>query len=134
MNPSQPPKLFGTNNELAKERNRAAAERTINAWIGQSLTLVGFGVAIDRVYQGIRQQLPDTDPLLREALTHTISIAFIAMGTLLLALALVQHRLEIKSIEHEDYVLQSVSRLNHFVVSGVILSGVLSLVVITLFL
>ncbi len=134
MNPSQPPKLFGTNNELAKERNRAAAERTINAWIGQSLTLVGFGVAIDRVYQGIRQQLPNTDPLLREALTHTISIAFIAMGTLLLALALVQHRLEIKSIEHEDYVLQSVSRLNHFVVSGVILSGVLSLVVITLFL
>ncbi|NEQ43948.1 MAG: DUF202 domain-containing protein [Leptolyngbya sp. SIOISBB] len=134
MSPSQPPKLFGTNNELAKERNRAAAERTMNAWIGQSLTLIGFGVAIDRVYQGVHQQLPDTDPLLREALTHTISIAFIAMGTLLLALALVQHRLEIKSIEREDYVLQSVSMLNRFVVSGVIVSGVLGLVVITLFL
>ena len=134
MTSERPPKLFGTNNELAKERNRAAAERTMNAWIGQSLTLIGFGVAIDRVYQGVRQQLPDTDPLQREALTHTISLAFIALGTALLALALVQHRLEVKSLEREDYVLQSVSRLNHFVVLGVILSGILGLVVITLLL
>jgi putative membrane protein len=134
VNPSQPPKLFGTNNELAKERNRAAAERTMNAWIGQSLTLIGFGVAIDRVYQGIRRQLPETDPLTREALTHAISLMFIALGTVLLALALIQHRLEVKSIEREDYVLQSVSILNHFVVAGVLLSGGLGLVVITLFL
>ncbi len=132
MNPDQRPKLFGTNNELAKERNRAAAERTMNAWIAQSLTLIGFGIAIDRVYQGVRQQLPNTDPLVRETLTHTISIAFIALGTVLLALALVQHRLEVKSLEHDDYVLKSVSTLNHFVVTGVILSGVLGLVVIVL--
>ena len=133
MSPSKSPKLFGTNNELAKERNRAAAERTMNAWISQSLTLIGFGVAIDRVYHGVRQQLPDTDPLLREAVTHIISIAFVGIGVLLLALALVQHRLEIKSLEDEDYVLQSVSRLNRFVVSSEALSGVLGLVVIVLF-
>ena len=130
MSPDQRPKLFGTNNELAKERNRAAAERTMNAWIAQSLTLIGFGIAIDRVYQGVRQQLPNTDPLLRETLTHAISIAFIALGTVLLALALIQHRLEVKSLEHDDYVLKSVSTLNHFVVTGVILSGLLGLVVI----
>jgi putative membrane protein len=134
VSPDQRPKLFGTNNELAKERNRAAAERTMNAWIGQSLTLIGFGIAIDRVHQGVRQQLPDTDPLVREVLTRTISIAFIGLGIVLLALALVQHRLEVKSLEREDYILQSVSRLNHFVVMGVILSGVLGLVAITLFL
>ncbi|RZM76672.1 YidH family protein [Leptolyngbya iicbica] len=134
MTSDRPPKLFGTTNELAKERNRAAAERTMNAWLGQSLTLIGFGVAIDQIYQGVRQQFPDIDPLLRETLAHTISLAFIALGTMLLGLALIQHRLEVKSLEREDYVLQSVSRLNHFVVIGVILSGVLGLVTITLFL
>lgn len=134
MTADRPPKLFGTNNELAKERNRAAAERTMNAWIGQSLTLIGFGIAIDQVYQGLRQRLPDTDPLRREALAHSISLVFIALGAVLLALALVQHRLEVKSIEREDYVLQSVSILNHFVVTGVVLSGILGMVVILLFL
>lgn len=134
MNPSKPPKLFGTNNELAKERNRAAAERTINAWVGQSLALIGFGVAIDQVYQGVHQQFPNTAPLLRGTLTHSISMILTSMGVLLLVLALVQHRLEIKSLECDDYVLQSVSSLNRFVVAGVVLSGVLGLVIILLFL
>ena len=30
-------------NELAKERNREAAERTLMAWIRTALSLIGFG-------------------------------------------------------------------------------------------
>jgi len=133
MGNSEPRKLFGTNNELAKERNRAAAERTINAWIGNSLSLIGVGIAIDRVYQGLRQRFPDNDPLMTEAIAHLTSIAFIAIGIVLLALALVQHRLEIKSIEREDYILQSVSQLNRFAVAGVLITGCLGLFMILLF-
>ena len=56
MSASQPRKLSGINNELAKERNRAAAERTINAWIGNCLSLIGTGVAIDQISRSLRQR------------------------------------------------------------------------------
>jgi putative membrane protein len=45
---------FGTTNELAKERNRAAAERTMNSWIGNCLGLIGVGVAFDQINQSLR--------------------------------------------------------------------------------
>lgn len=125
MRDLQPQRLFGPTNELAKERNRAAAERTMNAWIGNCISLIGAGVAIDQISQAVRHKFPEEDPLVREVATHYISIAFIGLGVLLLVLALVQHRLEIKTIEQEDYVLQSVSTLNHFVVAGILLIGFL---------
>jgi uncharacterized membrane protein YidH (DUF202 family) len=36
-------------NELAKERNRAAAERTLMAWIRTALSLIGFGFGIGKL-------------------------------------------------------------------------------------
>jgi putative membrane protein len=35
--------------ELAKERNRAAEERTLMAWIRTCLTLISFGFGIERI-------------------------------------------------------------------------------------
>ena len=39
----------GERNELARERNRAAADRTLLAWIRTALSLIGFGFGIDRI-------------------------------------------------------------------------------------
>ena len=36
-------------NELAKERNREAAERTLMAWIRTALSLIGFGFGIGKL-------------------------------------------------------------------------------------
>jgi putative membrane protein len=120
--PSQ--KLFGTTNELAKERNRAAAERTINAWIGNCLGLIGLGVAFDQISQSLRQRFPDASYVMTENATHIIGLTFVGVGIVLLMIALIQHRLEIKTIEREDYVLLSISTLNRFVVAAIILLGV----------
>ncbi|MGB5973833.1 MAG: DUF202 domain-containing protein [Nodosilinea sp.] len=124
MNTPQPPKL-GTTNELAKERNRAAAERTINAWSANCLSLIGIGVAIDQISRSLRQQFPNNSLLVTEAATHATSLVFVGVGVALLGLALMQHRLVLKSIEREDYVLLSVNALNHIVVTGVLLTGCL---------
>ena len=37
------------NTELAKERNHAASERTMMAWVRTALTLIGFGIGIFEV-------------------------------------------------------------------------------------
>lgn len=44
-------KPFGTNTstELAKERNREAADRTLMAWIRTALSLIGFGFGIGKL-------------------------------------------------------------------------------------
>jgi putative membrane protein len=52
------PTPLNTINELAKERNRAAAERTLNAWTALCLSLMGFGVALSRFLAAGRGQLP----------------------------------------------------------------------------
>ncbi len=127
MSESQSKKLFGTTNELAKERNRAAAERTINSWIGTCLSLIGIGVAIDQIYRSLSQRFPNGGPLGTETKTHITSMVFIGVGLALLAIALLQHRLSIKTIEREDYVLLSVTALNRLVVTGILATGFLGI-------
>ncbi|AFZ45015.1 protein of unknown function DUF202 [Halothece sp. PCC 7418] len=123
MSVSQPEKPSGTTNELAKERNRAAAERTINSWIGHSLALIGFGIAFEQITQSLRERFPEANPLITENVAHAIGLTFIGLDIILLIIALVQHRLEIKTIERADYVFLSISNLNWIVIVGIVLLG-----------
>jgi len=43
------PVVANVANELAKERNREAAERTLMAWIRTALSLIGFGFGIGKL-------------------------------------------------------------------------------------
>lgn len=123
MSASQPQKLFGTTNELAKERNRAAAQRTINGWIGNSLSLISIGVAIDQITQSLQQRLPNRDLATVQIGAEVTGLVLVGVGVVLLVLALLQHRLAIKTIEREDYVLLSVNALNRVVVTAIVLLG-----------
>ena len=40
--------------ELAKQRNRDAAERTLMAWIRTCLSLISFGFGLDKIVSAIR--------------------------------------------------------------------------------
>ena len=39
--------------QLARERNREAADRTLMAWIWTALSLIGFGFGIDMISKGL---------------------------------------------------------------------------------
>ncbi|MBD0337296.1 MAG: DUF202 domain-containing protein [Cyanobacteria bacterium Co-bin13] len=131
MTSPQPKRPTGTTNELAKERNRAAAERTLTAWIGNCLALIGFGIAFDQIYTGLNLPFPVGLALSAHTI-QALSLLFISIGLLLLVLALAQHRLAIQALEHEEYVRLPVSAVNRVVVAAVVLFGLVSLIEILL--
>ncbi|MBD2424918.1 DUF202 domain-containing protein [Phormidium sp. FACHB-1136] len=124
MTDSTPQKPINTTNELAKERNRAAAERTINAWLGICLSLIGFGVAFDQIFLSLRQRFPETSSTITREAATLIGMGFVEIGLVLLGVGLVQHRLAIKSIEHPNYVMLSTRKLNRIVVIGIVILGI----------
>jgi putative membrane protein len=125
-----PEKFTNITNELAKERNRAAAERTLNAWLGTCLSLIGLGFAVDQIVRSLQQRFPAMNPALTQDTASLIGLGVIGLGLLLLGFALIQHRLEISSIERHHYLLSSVYALNRLVVPAILLLGVAGLGVI----
>jgi len=117
-------------NELAKARNRAAAERTLMAWIRTSLVLISFGFGIDQVVEAInRSVLPAVNA---GRLTRSIGLMFIAVGIYAILMAILEHRQELKQIQRDDYVY--VSRRSHGVVvaTSLVVIGVFMFVAIAI--
>lgn len=103
------------NTELARERNRAAAERTLMAWIRTCLSLISFGFGIDRIFYAIEKTSvgENIDPF---HLSRIVGLAFISIGTGAMLLAALDHRRELKRILKEDYLYVPRTSLS-FVVS-----------------
>jgi putative membrane protein len=67
--------------ELAKYRSRAAADRTLMAWIRTSLSLIGFGFGIPTIVKAIEgtHLSPHLNPI---RLSVIVGLAFIGTGVL----------------------------------------------------
>jgi putative membrane protein len=97
--PHDPPNLT---NELARERNRAAAERTLMAWIRTSLSLISFGVGIDGIINAIHESLGGKNPS-PVGITRLTGIAFVALGTIAIVAATLEHPKELRRIQRGDF-------------------------------
>ncbi len=106
-NPSSPQnpsttELAQQRTDLAKYRSRAAADRTLMAWMRTSLSLIGFGFGIPTLVTTIARtrvgQYIDTQ-------TYSIifGLAFIAVGIFSLLTALRAHYHVLKLIATETY-------------------------------
>lgn len=126
MSDSSPPTGVNTTNELARERNRAAAERTLNAWTGICLSLIGVGVAFEQITRSLGRQAA---PVASQAVPNPalVGLSFVGMGLLLLGFALVQHSLALAALEQQAPVLLSVKALNRWAVVTVVLAGLTGL-------
>lgn len=126
--PSEPPINFA--NELAKERNRAAAERTLMAWIRTCLALISFGIGIDRIVAALHEAA--VNKIESRHLSHSIGLAFIAIGTIALLSAALSHRRDLARIARGNFIYVSRLSLSFVVAIALILVGLYAFVGILL--
>lgn len=119
-------------NELAKERNRAAAERTLTAWIQVCAPLISFGIAVDQLFSRPNPLLIDSSSAQTLMHTSTVSLSFIAVGILLLLIGIIQYSLEVRSLARQDYLIHSNRFWNRLVLLSVISFGLFSLLIVLL--
>ena len=129
MPPSSRPQTNITT-ELAKQRNRAAAERTLLTWIQHSLMLLGLGIAIERIYAILLKAFPNADRLMTGQVSDVLGLSLIVLGLGLLALAIRQYKISTRSIQRQDYTLMSSRPMILTATTGVVLFGIVSAIIL----
>jgi len=111
--------------ELAKKRNQAAAERTLMAWIRTSLALISFGFGIDQIVAALNNVAGVDDPI---RLSRILGLFFIALGTWAMLASSMQHRQELRHIQHEDYTYRPERSISLIVANALLMFGLVAFV------
>jgi uncharacterized membrane protein YidH (DUF202 family) len=100
---SQNPIGETTSTELARERSREAADRTLMAWVRTSLTLIAFGFGFGKFHgylqtAGLREKI---DPIHSTLIFGT---SFMALAIFGLCAAVFQHWRVLRRLEGGEFV------------------------------
>ena len=90
-------------NELAKDRNRQAADRTLMAWIRTTLSLIGFGFAIANFRAILLNAGLVSNPREHANVALVFGLSFISLGVLGLLAAVIQHWNILQHIKKNDF-------------------------------
>jgi putative membrane protein len=112
-------------NELAKERNRAAAERTMMAWIRTCLSLISFGFGLDKIIGAINRSRFDGSAHASLSV-RLVAIGFVLIGILAMAAATRQHLRTLKLIRRDDFVYVDQRSITVFTAVALTIIGIVA--------
>ena len=116
-------------NELARERNREAADRTLLAWIRTSLALISLGFGIERLGQaalGLDGRLAGLTPLK----TRVFGAALILLGVAATLAGMWEHRHVLASIARPEYRYGERPAIARFMGTALVVVGLAALAVV----
>jgi putative membrane protein len=117
--------MSNTSTELAKTRNRAAAERTTLAWIRTALALISFGFGLDKIISAIRDAGGDGHTS-QDVGVQLMSMGFIGIGIFTLLIAMRQHKRELIRLRSDPYLYRDEPSLSIATATAVLMIGVLA--------
>jgi putative membrane protein len=88
--------------QLARQRNREAAERTLMAWIRTCLSLISFGFGLDKIVAAIHARGAGSAGQAPLGV-RLISLAFLLTGVLAMVVAIRQHRRILQRLLRNDF-------------------------------
>jgi putative membrane protein len=119
-------------NELAKERNRAAYDRTLMAWIRTAISLIGFGFAIAKSYEYIQTEEMETTGRFIDQIHAPLwfGMSFIVLGMVCILGGVIQYRAVMKQIQSDRFTYDEPRPLAKFIALCLLIIGVFALIAI----
>jgi putative membrane protein len=119
-------------NELAKERNRAAYDRTLMAWIRTAISLIGFGFAIAKSYEYIQMDEMEKTGRFIDQIHAPLwfGMSFIVLGMLCILGGVIQYAEVVKRIQSAQFTYGEPRPLAKIVALILLIIGVFALITI----
>ncbi|MBM4287669.1 MAG: DUF202 domain-containing protein [Deltaproteobacteria bacterium] len=131
MNDQLPKKDLAS--ELARERNRQAADRTLMAWIRTTLSLIGFGFAIANFRAVLLNAGLVSNPRDHANVALAFGLSFIGLGVLGLVAAALQHWNILQHIKKNDFEYTGFRPLVFIMAILLVIIGIFAFVAVTVY-
>lgn len=126
---SKPPTAPNVTNELARERNRAAAERTLLAWIRTALSMIVFGIGFGAAGNYLGENAPEPTKIHD---LEWVGSAFILLAVVSLIAALIQNVRLLRRLRATEFVYFEPVPMGLITAGLLVLLGLLGLVWVNL--
>jgi putative membrane protein len=130
MDNAKPANPTNVANELARERTRQAADRTLMAWVRTSLSLIGFGFGIAKYRDILLQGGFIRRPPEEFNTTLIFGLSFISLGVFGLLAAVIQHWRILEAIKGDPLAFPVFKPLSMFMAVILLLIGVFAFVAV----
>jgi inner membrane protein YidH len=115
------------NTQLALQRSFLAAERTLMAWIRTSISMIGFGFTLAKLFQSLASSnVLIRGPAGKVWTAEGVGMLLISLGTFALIVAVFDHQRQLKQLQSAGLGLRF--SLTTAVASALAILGVMALV------